>query len=129
MAEEAWRILLVGGVAVLALVSAAVATRWRTGRIERSALGPDDLPDRVNLFSSSSCPSCDRARSALGRTGVGFREVRYETEPELHLRAGVAAVPLLVIRDRSGRIVARIAGAPSRRRLRKALRRGGLVAE
>jgi glutaredoxin len=129
MTEEAGRILLVGAVAVLALISAALASRLRAGRVERSVLRLDELPDRVIVFTSDACAACTRIRAVLEKSGVSFREVRYEVEPELHRRVGVAAVPLLVIRDQSGRVAARIAGVPARRRLRRALLSGDVPFE
>jgi hypothetical protein len=61
----------------------------------------------------------------LEEAGVVAEEVVFDDDPQVWVRIGVEAVPLVVIRDRSGIVVESIAGVPSRRRLERALRRAG----
>lgn len=86
--------------AVVVIVAAAailIGLLWRRGtawvRRHKSFAG---LTDGVYLFTSAPCESCTPAREALVASGVPFREVSYESEPELFDVLGVEKVPALV---------------------------------
>jgi len=129
MTETAWRLVLVGLVtaSAFAFVGTSFLRRWLRAR--RAASGPLDLSgiaDRVLLFSEASCPSCDVARLRLDGSGIDYREVRYEDDPEVHRNAGVTAVPLVVVRTADGEITGRIGGRPPIRTLNRLFRRSGV---
>jgi hypothetical protein len=123
MSETAVRLLVVGGIAVLALAAARAAwwlPAWRAGR---SRLDLGDLDGRVLLFTDRRCTRCDTVRHMLEAAGEEFVEVCYEDDPDRWAGFGVEAVPLLVVRDASGRVTGRIGGVPRRARLERVLRR------
>lgn len=60
---------------------------------------------RIEVFSSTFCPYCDRAKALLKKKGVAFTEINLETEPdrreEMIARAGGRrTVPQIFISDR-----------------------------
>lgn len=73
------------------------------------------------LFTDAACRRCDLVRDRLVTLAAGFTEIAFNHEPDLHRAIGVTGVPLLVVRDGSGRIVDRVAGVASVRRIRLAL--------
>jgi glutaredoxin len=121
------RILLVGAVAGAALVVARLANGRASRRAERADIDADGFTGRVLLFTDSACGTCDLARTVLESTGIEFVEVTYGAHPEGMQAAGISAVPLLVVRDERGQTVGRIAGRPSRRRVRRLLDKAGLL--
>lgn len=83
------------------------------------------LPSGVIVFTSTECPRCREVLDVIKRFDVPLREVTYEVEAELQERAGVTGVPLTLVIDRSGGLVAQIAGRLRSRQLRRALSRAG----
>jgi hypothetical protein len=64
-------------------------------------------------FTSADCSSCERVRErveALASPDVLVRDVEYGTEPDLHRRYGIDAVPLTVLVDREGRVGVAVLG-------------------
>jgi glutaredoxin 3 len=60
---------------------------------------------RIEVFSSTFCPYCDRAKALLKKKGVAFTEINLETETdrreEMIARAGGRrTVPQIFINDR-----------------------------
>lgn len=115
------RILVVAAVAGAALGAAFLMGRRTARRAERRSLDLTGLPGRVLLFTDRSCGSCERMRAMLSDAGIRFAEVVYQDDPDAWERARVDTVPLLVVRGEAGEEVARVAGVPSRRRLRQAV--------
>ena len=118
------RILLVLVVLGLAAAAAAAARRIRPHHppIDIAGLG---LPAGVVVFTSTDCPRCRPVLASARASGAPMREVTYELEGELQRRAGVIGVPLTVVVDRSGQIVAQLAGRVSPSRMRRAVVRAG----
>lgn len=114
-------------VAVLVAASVVVAVaRYRPRRRKRSLRVEGNLEGPgVYLFTASACDACDSARSVyvdeLGSSG--FREMTWEDRPGLLTRLGVGEIPVSTVLDSSGREVASFVGIPSRRALRRAMRR------
>ncbi len=100
--------LILGAVAVTALITLALRTRQRS--LESNiALSPG-----IYLFSSATCADCTVARDRLVEMlgEVGFVEFAWEEEPDLFAEMVIDVVPTtLVVRPDS--TVERVAGDPS----------------
>jgi hypothetical protein len=83
------------------------------------------LPAGLIVFTSTDCPRCKPVLAAARAAGAPVREVTYELEGDLQRRAGVVGVPLTVVVDRSGVVVAQLPGRVSSGRLRRAAVRAG----
>lgn len=119
MSEAVIRVLVVGGAI---LVATGIAVTGRIIERRRARRGPLDLSgfsERVLFFSDSACAKCEVVRSRLSTAAVDHREVRFDDDPDAHRRAGVTAVPLIVVRGSDGRERDRITGVPSAARLRR----------
>ncbi|NQV07248.1 hypothetical protein HQ535_11920 [bacterium] len=121
MADPVVRALVVGGIVAAALLAAYLIPRVTAGRAVQIPIDLSGIDDRVILFTSSDCSTCDRAREVIEAAGVEYREIRHSDDPALFDATGVAAVPLLVIRGDRGAIIGRIGGVPTTQRLRRAL--------
>ena len=84
-----------------------------------------DLPPGLVVFSSTDCPRCKKVLAAARQVEAPLREVTYELESELQRRAGVVGVPLTLVIDKSGRLVAQLAGVVRAGTLRRAASRAG----
>lgn len=102
--------------------SMAIRIRER-GRSRSAPLDLSRFAAPVVFFTDAACRACGDARAVLEATGIGFDEVAFDHEPDLMREVGVTGVPLVVVRDRHGVEVGRIAGAPSPRALRRLLER------
>ncbi len=118
------RVLLVLVVLGVAAAAATAARRLRPHHppIDIVGLG---LPPGVVVFTSTDCPRCKPVLAAARASGAPMREVTYELEGDLQRRAGVVGVPVTIVVDHSGRIVAQLAGGVSSIRLRRAVARAG----
>ena len=58
---------------------------------------------RVQIYATSWCPHCDRARQLLTRKAVEFEEIDVDTRPEarveMRARSGRSTVPQIFIGD------------------------------
>jgi hypothetical protein len=124
MSELTVRLLVVGGVAALAALVAGLA-QFRARRRRIPDIDVTGFEGRILFFTERSCLSCDTVRALLAPFEVA--EYRYEDDPQRLAGAGIAAVPVVVIRDGAGVVVDRIAGVPSMRRLVAGLRRAGIT--
>lgn len=110
--------LVVMGVAVGAAVGVASwARRRERRRALRAPLDLTGLDGEVLFFSDAMCSRCDVMRDRLVALGVEFHEIAYDRDPATHRRVGITGVPLVVVRDGTGREVRRFAGVPGRARL------------
>ena len=118
------RVLLVLLVLGVAAAAAGIARRTASHHppIDIAGLG---LPAGVVVFTSTDCPRCKPVLGAARASGAPVREVTYELEGDLQRRAGVVGVPLTIVVDRGGAIVAQFAGRLSAGRLRRAVARAG----
>lgn len=102
MSDLTLRILLASGALLVAAVITAFL-RLRTSAPVR-ALSPGPLSSGIYLFSSSACLDCSAARNALVRRlgEAGFREMKWEDEPEIFHELGIVAVPSTMVVPESG---------------------------
>jgi hypothetical protein len=119
------RLMTVAGILLLA----AGGALWARGRrpfhppIQIAGL---DLPPGVVVFTSTRCRRCKDAIAAAKALDVPLREVTYELEADLQERAGVSGVPLTIVIDHSGLLVAQYAGKVRLRTLQRAVARAQL---
>ena len=124
MDEALARLLIVAGVIA---VAAGVAFLFRRRAfhppvdIDGMGLGPG-----LVVFTSTTCRRCKIVLAAAKSIGAPLREVTYELEGAVQQRAGVTGVPLTLVVDQSGTVVAQYAGLVTARRLRRAVGRAGL---
>lgn len=125
MSETFLRLLLVVGVLAAAGTVALLSRRGRAKHppVVIAGLG---LPPGIVVFTSTECSRCKEVLETAKRFAVPLREVTYELEPDLQERVGVVGVPLTLIIDRSGKLVAQLAGAVRPGVLGRAVARSGL---
>lgn len=119
------RVVIVVAVVAAALLVALGLPRLRAFRAERVQLDLTGLSGDVLLFTSRSCPNCERLRLLLASERAAVVELVYEDHTDVWAGWGVEAVPLLVVRGAAGNVDATVAGSASRRRLRRALAGAG----
>ncbi len=124
-------LLRVGVVAAVAVAALAIGYLLRRGQwsshppIDVSELA---LPAGIVVFTSTECANCKKVLATLRRLDVPLREVTHELEPASFEAAGIEAVPLTVVVDGQGTVVAQLPGVVSARRVKRSLRSAGLVA-
>jgi hypothetical protein len=116
-----------GLILVVGLVAAGVAFLSRRNTtyhppIDITGLG---LPAGLVVFTSTECSRCREVLLAAKSIDVPLREVTFELESDLQERAGVVGVPLTLVIDESGNLVAQLAGVAGARSLRRAAVRAG----
>lgn len=117
------RAAAVAAVVVLAIVVARLAGRWSRPAHPPIALTGLGREPGVVMFTSTDCTTCHDARARVESLGVPFREVTYELEQKRFEAAGVVAVPLTVVVDAGGQVLAQFTGVPPRRALARAVAR------
>lgn len=74
-------------------------------QIDRGDFGWPEEPWLVIVFTSSTCAVCadvSAKAQVLSSRSVGTRTIDYASDPDLHKRYGIDAVPTLVIADSQG---------------------------
>jgi arsenate reductase-like glutaredoxin family protein len=122
MTEITARLLLVVAVLGVAGVVAFAANRIQKPPHPTLSVQIDGDRPGVVLFTSLECTTCKETISLLRSKGVPFREITHELEPQRFESWRVLAVPLTVVLDSEGTVVAALSGAPSSRSLAGALR-------
>ncbi|MGH8957419.1 MAG: hypothetical protein ACRDVK_01960 [Acidimicrobiia bacterium] len=116
MSDLLWRIIILGLVA-----AAVIFSIWRFDRAKRAVpvrVTRPDLGPGVHFFSSETCATCTDARQVLQSVyGDGFKEIRFEDDPNGFGALGVRSVPTVFVLDHQGAGI-RIEGVPSRSQLR-----------
>jgi hypothetical protein len=128
MTQEAARLLAVLGVLMLAGLVAYVIRRFTKPPHPSLTVQPDGDRPGVVLFSSLDCTTCKETIALLRSTGVPFREITHELEPQRFEAWRVLAVPLTVVLDGDSSVIDAITGVPSARTLASALRSAGIRA-
>ena len=118
------RILLVIGVLAAASLVAYLSNRRRLQHPPLAVAGLG-LPPGLVVFTSAECRRCKDVLAAARSIGVPLREVTYELESNLQERVGVTGVPLTLVIDQSGVVVAQWAGRLRMASLRRAVARAG----
>ena len=115
------QLLLVAG-AALVVVGAALATRgYQRPTHAKVDIAGSGLPSGIVLFTSTDCATCKDALATVRSAAVPVSDVTWELEGQLFERAGVTAVPLVLVIDESGSVIDQIVGVPRRRRLARAV--------
>jgi len=122
MTELTARLLLVVAALVAAGVVAFAVSRFQKPPHPTLSVQIDGDRPGVVLFTSLECTTCKETISLLRSHGVPFREITHELEPQRFESWRVLAVPLTVVLDSEGTVVAALAGTPSSRGLAGALR-------
>lgn len=121
------RLLIVGAVILVAVVVALVidrrrpdaptAPRWAIPtQLDRADFPGPAVPWLVAVFTSSTCDACAGTVSkaaVLASDDVVVEEVEIGSQPELHRRYAVDAVPLVVVADGEGVVRASFVGPPT----------------
>ena len=110
-------LLVLGGVAVAVVVAWLLGRRQRPApaanthtiprQLDRNDFNGADQRWLVAVFTASSCSTCAgvMARAEhLAASQVCVQELELSSEPALHQRYGIDAVPLLLIADESGAV-------------------------
>jgi hypothetical protein len=91
--------------------------RWSVpGQLDRGDFPSPGAPWLVAVFTSATCDACAATvakAEALASPSVAVADVELASEPELHRRYGIEAVPLLVLVDAEGVVRASFVGPPS----------------
>lgn len=128
MSETLIRVGVVVAVAVAALAIGFLLRRGQWSSHPPIDLSELALPAGVLVFTSTECGNCKKVLATLRSLNVPVREVTHELEPATFEAAGVEAVPLTVVIDDQGTVVAQLPGTVSVRRVKRSLRSAGLVA-
>lgn len=124
-------------VAATAVIVARLARRRRTdvpttvvgfpAQIDRADFPRPEAPWLVVAFTSASCGTCTEVvskASVLDGDQVAVVECEYGADRDTHERYGITAVPLVVVADSSGAVVARFVGPVKAQDLWAAVARG-----
>lgn len=125
MTDLTLRLLVVGAVVVVAGIAALVAHRYGAPYHRPIQITGVDLPPGIVVFTSTDCSKCKRALARAKKVGAPLREVTYELERPLFEAAGIEGVPLTVVVDENGTVIAQMAGLARVGSLRRAVTRAG----
>ncbi|GMQ97831.1 MAG: hypothetical protein BMS9Abin17_0334 [Acidimicrobiia bacterium] len=120
MNDVAVRVAAVIVVLGLARLVALVLARFLRPKHPDVIVGDEGDRPGIVLFTSTDCSTCKRAISRIHESGLTFREITYDLEPQRFDAWGVTGVPLTIVLDAAGSIVDGMSGVPSIRRLRRA---------
>ncbi|MCP5029839.1 MAG: thioredoxin family protein [Actinomycetia bacterium] len=122
------RLLIAAPLVLLAVVVALVVQRRRPDpptqasswtvpkQLDRADFVDPEKPWLVALFSSANCEACAQTRDAmmpLESPQVAVMDIEVDTHPDLHQRYRIDAVPMLVMADAQGVVLASKVGPTS----------------
>lgn len=127
MSDVVVRLLVVVAIVPVAVGIAYLIGRFRTPPHPSVTVG--NVGDRpgVIMFTSTTCSTCKDAIARLETVGVPFREVTNDLEAQRFESWGIVAVPVTVVVDANGSVVATFSGVPSARSLRRAVSWAGIT--
>jgi len=125
MPDLAIRLVIVAVIAGAAVLVAWISRHRAAPGHPHVELLDSGISGDVVIFTSTACPDCRQAIESLKRTGVAYREVTWEIEPDAVARLGVVGVPLIVARGSGGETVGQVAGVPRRRDLDALIAKAG----
>ena len=128
MSDTLIRVAAVVAVAAAALAIGFLLRRWQWASHPPIDVSELALPAGIVVFTSTECANCKKVLATLRGLDVPMREVTHELEPATFEAAGVEAVPLTVVIDSEGSLVAQLPGAVSVRRVKRSLRGAGVAA-
>lgn len=114
-------------VLVLARLVALVLAKFLRPKHPDVIVGDEGDRPGIVLFTSTDCSTCKQAIARIRESGLTFREITYDLEPQRFDAWGVTGVPLTVVLDESGDVIDGISGVPKARRIRRAADRAGIV--
>ena len=85
-------------------------------QLDRADFPEADKPWLLVVWTSTTCNSCARAAEKarlLASPHVGYVEVPWQQNRELHARYGIDDVPLIVLADASGVVQVSFVGTPN----------------
>ncbi len=126
MNDVAARVAAVIIVLGIARVVALLLARFLRPKHPDVIVGDEGDRPGIVLFTSTDCSTCKRAISRIRESGLTFREITYDLEPQRFEAWGVTGVPLTVVLDADGGIVDGMSGVPPIRRMRRAVQRAGI---
>jgi len=126
MNDVAVRVAAVVLVLGLARLAALVLARFLRPKHPDVIVGDEGDRPGIVLFTSTDCSTCKRTISRIHESGLTFREITYDLEPQRFDAWGVTGVPLTVVLDAAGTIVDGMSGVPSIRRMRRAAQKAGI---
>jgi hypothetical protein len=121
------RFVIAAAVVVVAVVVALIVERRRPApptqsqwsvpaQLDRADFDSPTTPWLVAVFTSATCDACggtiDKAR-VLASDDVAVQEVEVGARRDLHTRYAIDAVPLTVVADADGVVVASFVGEPT----------------
>jgi hypothetical protein len=121
------RLLVAAVVVAVAVVVALVVERRRPApptqprwsvpaQLDRADFARPDAPWLVAVFTSATCDACAGTIAkvrVLSCDDVAVEEVEVSARPDTHRRYAIEAVPLTVVADREGVVVASFVGEPT----------------
>lgn len=125
MSDPLVRLLIVAVLVGVALGVGFLLRRWQWASHPPIDTDELDLPAGVVVFTSTECGSCKGVLAKVRGLDVPVRQVTHELEPAMFEEAGVEAVPLTVVIDDAGSVVAQLPGDVSAWRIKRAVRRAG----
>jgi hypothetical protein len=128
MSETLLRAGIVVAVMAIALTIGFVLRRGRWSSHPPIDVSKLALPSGIVVFTATDCSNCKKVLTTLRSVEVPVREVTHELEAATFEAAGVEAVPLTVLIDDQGKVVAQLPGVVSARRVKRSLRSAGLAA-
>lgn len=85
-------------------------------QLDRSDFKKPDAPWLVAVFTSASCDTCAKVWTStqlLASTDVAVQNIAVESDPDIHKRYQITAVPSVVIADAEGVAQGSFLGPPS----------------
>jgi len=133
------RVLVTAVLVVLAVAVATVVSRRRSAvpsgprsgvptQLDRAELEGQDAPWLVAVFTSSTCLACPEALSfarEVTSDQVVVTEIERSAHRRIHDRYGIEAVPLTVVADDQGVVVAAFVGGAAPAELSAAMATSG----
>ncbi len=126
MNDTIGRLAAVVVVLVLARVAALVLARFLRPKHPDVIVGEEGDRPGIILFTSTDCSACKETISRIEQSGISFREITHELEPQRFESWGISGVPLTVVLDSASVVVDMITGVPSQRRIRRAAHSAGI---
>ena len=125
MDDVVLRGIVVATVVVGALLVGRLVARWQRPTHPPVDLSMLEIEPGIVAFTSTECDNCKRVMGLLRDVDIPVREITNDLEPGQFAVAGVEAVPLVVVTDRSGNVVRQLAGVPTRAALTRAISAAG----
>ena len=122
MSDGDWLQALLIALAALAVVAIALGTRrFQRPTHDRVDVHGTGLPPGIVIFTSTECATCKDALTVVRNVDAPVREVTWELESGMFEQVGVSAVPLTIVVNAAGDVIAQMVGVPRRGKLARAV--------